>query len=85
MPFKFDASGLAGKDIVVFEYLYQNGKEVTTHTDINDKGQTIHVRTPLAKTGANGALVLGAVGGALVLGAGALTLVLRRKNKGLGI
>lgn len=85
MSFKFDASGLAGKDIVVFEYLYQNGKEVTTHTDINDKGQTIHVRTPLAKTGANGALVLGAVGGALVLGAGALTLVLRRKNKGLGI
>ena len=44
--FTFDATSLAKKEIVVYEYLYivkEDGTEVliTTHEDINDEGQTI--------------------------------------------
>ncbi len=44
IPFTFNASTLAGKSIVVFETLYQEGVEVFVHADINDKSQTITVR-----------------------------------------
>lgn len=37
-----DASGLAGKDIVFFEYLYQDGELKASHEDIDDEDQTIH-------------------------------------------
>lgn len=38
----FDGSNLAGKDVVVFEYLYTvDGTFVTSHTDKDDKDQTI--------------------------------------------
>ena len=39
--FTFDASGLKGKQIVVFEKLYVDETEVAVHEDIKDKGQTI--------------------------------------------
>ena len=39
--FTFDASGLKGKQIVVFEKLYVDETEVAAHEDIKDKGQTI--------------------------------------------
>lgn len=38
----FDASELAGKDIVLYEELYYNENEIAEHKDINDEGQTIH-------------------------------------------
>lgn len=49
VEFTFDASKLEGKDIVVFEELYElsdEGEEVLVaeHKEITDKGQTIHVR-----------------------------------------
>ena len=43
VEFTFNASALKGKTIVVFEKAYQDGKEVATHEDINDKGQTVTV------------------------------------------
>ncbi|OFI45968.1 hypothetical protein BG262_06755 [Floricoccus penangensis] len=46
VTFTFDASALEGKTIVVFEKLFQNGKEVASHEDINDKAQTVTVETP---------------------------------------
>ena len=56
--FTFDATTLAGKSIVVFEYLYlvkEDGTEVfiTSHEDINDAGQTITFTTE-PKTGDRG-------------------------------
>ena len=42
MEFDFDASGLAGHDVVVFEELYQGEKLVASHKDLSDEGQTIH-------------------------------------------
>ncbi len=38
----FDASGMAGKDIVLYEELYYREEKVAEHKDIHDEGQTIH-------------------------------------------
>ena len=43
VEFTFDASGLAGTTIVVFESVLINEKEVAVHADIEDEAQTIHV------------------------------------------
>ncbi len=42
MEFDFDASGLAGHDVVVFEELYQGEKLVASHKDLSDEGQTVY-------------------------------------------
>ena len=39
--FTFDASVLTGKAVVVFETLYIGEEEVTSHTNIEDEGQTV--------------------------------------------
>ena len=41
--FTVPSSSLAGKTYVAFEDLYQDGKKIATHSDIEDKGQTIYV------------------------------------------
>ncbi len=43
MTFGFDASGLAGKEVVVFESVYEGSTLILEHTDINDDGQTVDV------------------------------------------
>ncbi|MBD3689754.1 VaFE repeat-containing surface-anchored protein [Nanchangia anserum] len=60
VTFTVDATHLAGHDIVVFESLAHNDREIAVHADIEDKGQTVHVNNPpqeLAKTGASAAAV----------------------------
>ena len=57
----FDASGLAGGAVVVFEYLYGGESLLADHADINDEGQTIRfpeigTKAADAKTGTNEAL-----------------------------
>ena len=42
IKFTFDASLLAGEDVVAFESLVRDGVEVAAHADIEDEGQTIH-------------------------------------------
>ena len=39
--FSFNGSTLAGKNIVIFESLSYEGKEICSHEDLTDKGQTI--------------------------------------------
>ena len=41
VPYTIDATKLAGKSIVFFEYLYRNGELIAVHADITDQGQTI--------------------------------------------
>ncbi|MDZ3956270.1 VaFE repeat-containing surface-anchored protein [Bacillus thuringiensis] len=50
LDFTFDATGLEEKEVVVFEDLIKDGKVVTTHADINDKGQTVKFVKPEVKT-----------------------------------
>lgn len=45
--FTFDASALGRVTVVVFETLYQDGKEVASHTDINDEAQTVNIIPPV--------------------------------------
>ncbi len=51
VTFKFDGSKVTAKtDLVVFETLYRDGKEITSHTDINDEGQTVTLTPEKPKT-----------------------------------
>lgn len=54
LEFTFDASTLQGKNVVVFERLYQSGTEVAAHADINDRSQTVDFPEHSIKTLATG-------------------------------
>ena len=42
LEYEVDSTLLSGKTTVVFENLYYKGKELATHADITDEGQTVH-------------------------------------------
>ena len=45
--FKFNSLNIKlDTDVVVFETLYREGMELTTHADIDDEGQTVKIRVP---------------------------------------
>lgn len=47
VEFTFDSKYIkADTDIVVFESLYKDGKELAVHADIEDEGQTVKVKVP---------------------------------------
>ena len=46
VTFIFDATGLHGKEIVVFEDLYRENVLLAIHADINDEGQTVKIKNP---------------------------------------
>lgn len=46
VEFTFNTKNLAGKDLVVFEELYQNKELIAEHKDLGDKGQTVQVAKP---------------------------------------
>jgi len=50
VEFKINTDRIEGRDFVVFEDLYHEGKLIMSHSDINDSDQTIHV--PEIHTGA---------------------------------
>lgn len=53
VTFEFDSKYLKSEtDVVVFEKLYKDGKELAVHADINDEGQTAKVRIPEIRTSA---------------------------------
>ena len=72
VKFKVDTSKLAGKDLVVFEKLYdEDNDEVSSHEDINDEGQTVSItEKPNPNTGATitGITSLAAIGAASLIG-----------------
>ena len=94
MRFCLDTSGLAGKEFVIFEYLWQGDDLVTSHEDPSDKGQTVRVLSPeevkkeVPGTGDDAGLVslaalAGLTGLAAITGAGAY-LASRRKHRRRG-
>ena len=48
--FTLNASALQGKEVVVFEDLYREGSLLTSHANINDKGQTVRFTKPKLQT-----------------------------------
>lgn len=85
VTFTFDGSAIKkDTELVVFEALYRNGVELTTHADINDDGQTVTIKPYIPhnpKTGDErniGTWIgLGGVG----LGAAVAILVLKQKMR----
>ena len=45
LPFKFNTKNFSG-DVVVFERIYHKGVEIATHTDLENKDQTISIVPP---------------------------------------
>ncbi|HJB37296.1 MAG TPA: VaFE repeat-containing surface-anchored protein, partial [Candidatus Acutalibacter ornithocaccae] len=51
IPFTFDATGLGGNSVVVFETLYFGDKVIAEHADLDDEGQTVtFTETPQIST-----------------------------------
>lgn len=51
VEFTFDSKYIkSDTDIVVFESLYKDGKELAVHADLEDEGQTVTVKVPEIKT-----------------------------------
>ena len=86
VTFAFDTSAITeDTSIVVFESLYQNGTELTTHADITDEAQTvtITVPAPVPKTDDNSNLPIAMALGGLLLSlaaGGYIFFLLRRKR-----
>ena len=51
VSFEFDGTGLAGKDIVIYEYLYREGELVCEHADIDNANQTVRMIEPVPEIG----------------------------------
>lgn len=51
VPYTIDATKLAGRSIVFFEFLYRDGELIAFHADIKDQGQTIIFQPNVPKTG----------------------------------
>lgn len=97
LEFTFDASDLGGHEVVVFESLKVGEFEIAIHADINDKGQTVNVKKPVApkkttpshgtgsnvaKTGQSSAAPIAVVGIAAALGiAGCICGLKKKKDK----
>jgi len=83
--FVFDASGITkSTSLVVFESLYRDDVEITTHKDIEDKDQTVTITPPpdIPKTGDTTNIPLwGALTGISLLGAGVVAFFTFRKKK----
>ncbi|MFM1514394.1 SpaA isopeptide-forming pilin-related protein [Helcococcus ovis] len=74
-----DLSTLKGKEIVAFEKIYQNGKLIASHEDINDKDQTIQIHAPAMPLTGSLKQHTNLVIGGLLLACG-LILLNRKKN-----
>lgn len=88
VTFTFDGSAIKkDTELVVFETLSRDGVELTTHADIDDKGQTVTIKVPELenpKTGdeRNINKILGVAGASLVGIAGCVYFFIKRKKKG---
>ncbi len=84
VTFTFDAHDLtAGTKLVVFESLYREDVEITTHKDIEDKDQTVTITPPpdVPQTGDNSKLGVWIGLGGIALGGAFACIVLYFKKK----
>lgn len=88
VTFTFDGSAIKkDTELVVFETLYRDGVELTTHADINDDGQTVTIKPYIPhnpKTGDDRNInrILGIACASLVGIAGCVYFFIKRKKKG---
>lgn len=88
VTFTFDGSAIKkDTELVVFETLYRDGVELTTHADINDDGQTVTIKpyiphNPKTRDDRNINRILGIAGASLVGIAGCVYFFIKKKKKG---
>ena len=89
VEFELDATELAGRSLVAFEYLRKDGEDVAAHADITDAGQTVAVAKPAAPVKAamptTGDILPMVPAAAATLGSGllaAVALLIRRRDPG---
>ncbi|MBR2998656.1 VaFE repeat-containing surface-anchored protein [Candidatus Saccharibacteria bacterium] len=51
MSYTFDSTGLNGVEIVIFDYVYEDGELILSHTDVNNANQTVKLVAPPPNTG----------------------------------
>lgn len=84
VPYTIDATMLAGKSIVFFEYLYRNGELIAVHADITDQGQTIlfQPKVPrVPKTGDPVKPIIPIVLGIIAAAGIAVMIIYKKKHK----
>lgn len=86
VAFTFDGSAIKkDTELVVFEALYRDGVELTTHADIDDKGQTVTIKVPELENPKTGdernKKALASVMSVSALGAVSLAYYLLKKKK----
>lgn len=79
--FRFDGSELGGKELVVFESLYENGMLAAEHKDMNSTEQTILMEKNDSSADTGDAFPLAAAGIILVVSAAVTVILLLRKQK----
>lgn len=88
VTFTFDGSAIKkDTELVVFETLSRDGVELTTHDDIDDKGQTVTIKpyiphNPKTRDDRNINRILGIAGASLVGIAGCVYFFIKKKKKG---
>lgn len=84
VPYTIDATKLAGKSIVFFEYLYRDGELIAVHADITDQGQTIlfQPKVPsVPKTGDPVKPIIPIALGAVAVAGIAVMIIYKKKHK----
>ena len=81
VPYTIDATKLAGRSIVFFEFLYRDGELIAVHADIKDQGQTIIFQPNVPKTGDPAKPIIPIALGALAAAGIVIMIILRKKHK----
>lgn len=81
VPYTIDATKLAGRSIVFFEFLYRDGELIAFHADIKDQGQTIIFQPNVPKTGDPAKPIIPIVLGIIAAAGIVIMIILRKKHK----
>lgn len=79
VEFTLDSSNLRGKELVVFEYLYESGQLIALHNDLDSSEQTVEVesdRAPVPATGDKFPLMI--LAGIIIIAVSGAICALRR-------
>ena len=81
VSYTIDATKLAGRSIVFFEFLYRDGELIAFHADIKDQGQTIIFQPNVPKTGDPVKPIIPIALGAVAAAGIAVMIIYKKKHK----
>ena len=81
VPYTIDATKLAGRSIVFFEFLYKDGELIAFHADIKDQGQTSIFQPNVPKTGDPVKPIIPIALGIIAVAGIVVMIILKKKHK----